>query len=314
MDLNGTATPRQQAVANSGSATGESNTTRAGRGSSTTLDAVLFVVLVGVAVATLAGTTPGGSDAPRRVADETADVVATSTTGVTYTRSGSIGGAGGPSVSVERRASGTYAELLAAALVTAPEFEQWSLTGGSGSFEDAVLNATRRALPTRDARVQVRATWRAYPGSALGRTVTAGDAPPRDADVSVATVTVPSGFSSATRKYDPGNPGFATLASAISRSVVEGLFPPGPTADAMASEGPDRVVVASRYRAASGVLGVTVDRELRESNVEAANEKLARALTPLVTANLNDEFDSARNAARSTSVDRVRIVVRAWSP
>lgn len=284
------------------------------RGSSTALDTVLFVVLVGVAVATLAGAVPGGSDAPRRVADETADVVATSTTGVSYTRSGSIGGTGGPSVAVERRASGTYAELLAAALVADPELGRESLTGGTNSFEDAVLNATRRALPTRDARVQVRATWRAFPGSALERTVTAGNAPPRDADVSVATVTVPSGFANATRTYDPENPEFATLASAISRSVVDGLFPPGPTADAMASEGPDRAVVASRYRTASRVLGVSVDSELRESNVEGANEKLARALTPLVTAGLDDRYDSVGKAAHATSVDRVRVVVRAWSP
>jgi len=291
-----------------------SHTTVDSRASSTALDTVLFVLLVGVAVLSLAGAAPGGSDAPRRVADETADVVATSTTSVSYVRSGSIGGTSGPSVTVERRASGTYAELLAAALVDDPTFGPWSLTGGTNSFERAVLNATRRALPTRDARVQVRATWRAFPGAALERTVRAGDAPPRDADVSVATVTVPSGFANATRKYDPENPEFATLASAISRSVVEGLFPPGPTADAMASEGPDRAVVASRYETASNDLGVSVDRELRESNVEAANGKLARALTPLVTARLAAEFDSVRNASRATSVDRVRVVVRAWSP
>jgi hypothetical protein len=290
------------------------HTTVAPRASSTALDTVLFVVLVGVAVATLAGATPGSSDAPQRVADETADVVATGTTEVSFTRSGRVTGEGGASVTVDRRASGTYAELLAAVLVGDPAYGQWSLTGGANSLEQAVVNATRRALPTRDARIQIRATWRAYPGATLERTVTAGDAPPRDADVSVATATVPSGFRNATRKYDPENPEFATLASAVSRSVVDGLFPPGSTADAMASEGPDRAVVASRYRTASDVLGVSVDGELRESDVEAANEKLTRALTPLVRADLEDRFDSVPAAARATSVDRVRIVVRAWSP
>jgi len=284
------------------------------RASSTALDTVLFVVLVGVAVATLAGATPGGSDAPRRVADETADVVATSTTEVTYTRWGSVTPDSSDDVKVERQASGTYAELLAAALVDEPRRWGEPFTRGSRSLREAVANATRRALPTKDARVQVRATWQAYPGAGLERTITVGSSPPRDADVAVATVTVPSGFRNATRKYDPAEPQFATLAGAISRSVVDGLFPPGPTTDAMASEGPDRAVVASRYQTTSDRLGVTLDTELREAEVETANEKLARALGPLVTDSLDEEFDSVSEATRATRVDRVRIVVRAWSP
>jgi hypothetical protein len=284
------------------------------RASSTALDTVLFVVLVGVAVATLAGGTPGGSDAPRRVADETADVVATSTTEVTYTRRGSVTDDSDDDVEVSRQASGTYAELLAAALVDNPRLGEDSLTGSSSSFREAVANATRRALPTENARVQVRATWQAYPGAGLERTITAGSSPPRDADVAVATVTVPSGFRNATRKYDPAEPQFATLAGAISRSVVDGLFPPGPTADAMASEGPDRAVVASRYQTAEKSLGVTLDTELRDASVEEANEELVRALRPLVNASLGEEFDTASEATRATRVDRVRIVVRAWSP
>jgi hypothetical protein len=283
------------------------------RASSTALDTVLFVVLVGVAVATLAGATPGGSDAPRRVADETADVVATSTTEVTYARSGSVT-AEGDIVSVERRASGTYAELLAAALVDEPRLWGEPIAPGSGRFRTAVVNATRRALPTSGARVQVRGTWQAYPGAGLERTITAGPTPPRDADVAVATITVPSGFRNATRKYDPAEPTFATLAGAVARSVVDGLFPPGPTADALASEGPDRAVVASRYRTASEKLGVSVEGELQDADVEAANEKLARALTPLVKSGMDEEFESARVAAQATRVDRVRVVVRAWSP
>ena len=291
----------------------ERNTGFHSRGSSTALDTVLFVVLVGVAVATLSGATPGGADGPRRVADETADVIATSTTEVTYTRSGRVA-ADTEALSVERRASGTYAELLAAVLVDDVRLGGEPLTVGSSSFRQAVVNATRRALPAKGARVQVRATWRAYPGAGLERTVTAGPAPPRDADVSVATVTVASGFRNATRKYDPANPTTATLAGVIARSVVDGLFPPGPTADAMASEGPDRAVVASRYRSAEQELGVTLHTELRDADVEAANEKLTRALTPLIKSRLDDEFASVPAAVRATRVDRVRIVVRAWSP
>ncbi|MEF8885197.1 MAG: hypothetical protein V5A44_08770 [Haloarculaceae archaeon] len=288
---------------------------RGANGSSTALDTVLFVILVGVAVVTLSATTPGGADAPRRVADETADVLATSTTEVSYERWGDVSPAsGGGSVTVDREASGTYAELLAAVLLADPELGSESLTGGGNDLDDAVANATLRALPARDARVQVRAVWRPYPGSVLGRTVTMGESPPVDADLSVATVAVPAGVPNATHDYAAGAASYDRIAGMLARRIVLGLFPPRQMEDAMASEGPDRAVAASRYRAASETLGVEVGDPLRAGNVRTANRLLAETLEKRLARDLAEAFETPQAAARAVAVHRVRVVVRAWSP
>lgn len=289
------------------------------RGSSTALDTVLFVLLVGAAVAVLAGATPQASAGPQRVAAETADVLATGTTTVAYNRSGTVrdgrllrGDGGTRPVTVERRAHGTYAELLAAATVAGPELAGRSLTGTGGDLEAEVAEATARALPTESANVQVRATWRPYPGARIGQTVVVGERPPPDADVTVARLAVPSGFPNVGRRLG-ADPGFRRVARAVAAGVVEGLFPPARTRDALASEGSDRAVVAERYRTASAALRVDVAGPLAEGEVTAANDRLVRALTERLRRTIEARFASPAAVARELSVDRVSIVVRTWS-
>ena len=277
------------------------------RGSSTALDTVLFVVLVGVAVAALLGATPGESDGAERVADETADVLATSTAEVSYARWGRVAVDGDGSVDVDRRASGTYAELLAAGVVAT------ALPGGTTDLDDAAANASRRALPTGDASVQVRATWEPHPGSDLGRTLTVGERPPRDADLSVARLTVPSGMPNASARLRSDAASFRHVAAVVAKHVVAGMFPPERMRAAMASEGPDRAVAASRYRGARDRYGARVEEPLEGGDVETANARVAEALQRDIHRELAREFDSPGEAARAVSVDRVRIVVRAWS-
>ena len=290
------------------------------RGSSTTLDTVVFVLLVGAAVGTLAGISPGGGDGPTRVPGETADVLATSTAEVTFERRGHVpgeliaGSSDGRSVSAERRARGTYAELLAAAAVADPELGSRPLTASGEDFETAVVEATERALPTDATNVQVRAVWEPYDGAALGRTVLVGEAPPRTADVSVATVTVASGFPNVTSEVRDPAPGYDATADTVARAVVAGLFPANRTRDALASEGPDRAVVVSRYLQAAAVLDVAVADPLARGDVDAANDRLAAALARRVEADMVEQFDSPTAAGRAVSLHRVRIVVRTWSP
>ena len=277
------------------------------RGSSTALDTVLFVILVGIAVATLLGAAPGESDGAERVADETADVLATSTAEVSYARWGRVAVDGDGSVDVDRRASGTYAELLAAGVVAT------ALPGGTTDLDDAAANASRRALPTGDASVQVRATWEPHPGSDLGRTLTVGERPPRDADLSVARLTVPSGMPNASARLGSDAASFRYVAAVVAKHVVAGMFPPDRMRAAMASEGPDRAVAASRYRGARDRYGARVEEPLENGDVETANARVAEALQRDIHRELAREFDSPGEAARAVSVDRVRIVVRAWS-
>ena len=287
------------------------------RGVSTTLDTVVFVLLVGVAVVVFAGADPVDTTGPRRVSDETADVLATSTTTVTFERSGTVQGTllrgGQPqTVRVTRRAHGTYAELLAAAATANPELGGVPLTGTGGSLRESVVNATGRALPAGRANVQVRATWRAYPEAPLERTVIVGERPPPDADVAVATVTVPSGFPGVNESLGP-DPTYEAVARSVARAVITGLFDPDRTGDAVASEGADRAVVADRYRRASAVLGVHTDDALADGDVGEANRRLMNSLTPELRLHMEGQYGSPSAAARAVSVDRVRVVVRAWS-
>lgn len=285
------------------------------RATSTALDTVLFVVLVGASVAILAGANPLAPDSPHRLADETADVLATSTTTVEYARTASIPGvgAGGPdSITVDRRAHGTYAELLAAAVTADPTVGSDSLTDAGTDLEVEVVDATRRALPRADGRVQVRATWRPYPESTLGRSIVVGDDPPRDADVSVAVVTVASGFPNVSSRLETAA-GYDAIARTVASGTIRGLFPADRTEDALSSEGPDRAIVADRYRAVAGTLEVSVSESLGAANVTGANAKLVDGLTPVVRDDLAVTFDSPAEATRAVSIDRVRIVVRTWS-
>ncbi|WP_135364483.1 DUF7284 family protein [Halosimplex halophilum] len=291
------------------------------RASSTALDTVLFVLLVGVAVGTLAGVgdrrAPGGD----RVAEETADLLATATTEVTYTRSARVpssallDGSETVTVTVDRTAAGTHAELLAAAALADPSLGGASLTGVGGDLRVGARNATECVLHTREGTAQVAVTWYPYPNATLRSSFTAGDAPPRGADVSVATVAAASGLANVTGPAERSarTGGFDGVAGVLADAVVAGLFPPGETRDALYSEGPDRALVAHRYRHASAALGVDATEFLRPGGVERANRRLSGGLAERLAADLRRRYDSPTEAARAVRAHRVRIVVRTWS-
>lgn len=287
------------------------------RGSSTALDALLFVLLVGAAIAVLGTATP--RDPPTgRVAEETADVLATSTGTVRFDRAGtvSISTEAAQGVSTRRRAHGTYASLLAAATLASPDLLGEAVTGTGNSLSAAVREATRRQLPTPERNVQVRAVWRPYPGSVLRSELVIGDAPPRDASVSAASITAPSGVPNVTDEaLDRADAtGYRGVAAVLARAVVRGLFPPSETADAFRSEGIDRAIVTHRYRRAGATLGADVEGAIESGDVEAANAALAEALARVLEDDLEGRFETSRAAARALSPGRVRIVVRTWSP
>lgn len=289
------------------------------RATSTTLDVVVFVVLVGAAVGALVGASPGTGPGPTRLPDETADVLATSTTAVSFERSGTIPSSAvldadeSVAVSVDRWAHGTYAELLAAAAVADPSLGARSLTGAGGEFRTAVREATLRALPADEADLQVLGVWRPYDRAGLEGRVVVGERPPADADVSVATATVTSGFPSVASRLPETVGSYRTVARAVSRGVVAGLFPVEQTRDALASEGPDRAIVAARYGHAGEALGTDVRGPVADGNVVSANRQLAAALTTWLATDLAEQFDSPEAAAEAVSLHRVRIVVRTWS-
>ena len=291
------------------------------RASSTALDTVLFVLLVGVAVGTLAGVGDRRAPDENRVAEETADLLATTTAEVAYTRSARVqssallDGDDTVTVTVDRTARGKRAELLAAAAVADPSLGGARLTGTGGTLEAAARNATRRVLHTREADAQVSVTWWPYPGATLRSSFTAGDSPPRDADVSVATVTAASGVPNVTgaARRAARTGGFEAVGTVLAEAVVAGLFPQAETRAALYSEGPDRALVAHRYRRASTALGVETAEFLTPERVDRANRRLSGALAERLSADLRRRYDSPEEAARAVQAHRVRVVVRTWS-
>lgn len=291
-------------------------------GSSAVLDVVLFVLLVGAAVGVLATADAGRSPERTSVAEETADVLSTSTTHVEYTQSYTVvherllGSGERQRVRLRRVAGGTHAELLAAAVVATPSIDGITLASDDGALEREVRPVTRRALPTRAVNVQVRAVWRPYGGSPPGGALVVGDSPPRDADLSVATTAVPSGFPNATgAAVEAAQSGrYDGVARAVADGVIRGLFPPAGTRAALYSEGGELGAVAGRYQRVSDRLGVETARLLERRDVHAANERLANALADRIREDLRREFESPTAAARAVRIDRVRLVVRTWSP
>lgn len=290
------------------------------RGSSTALDAVLFVLLVGAAIAVLSGADAGEAGGDPRVAAETADVLTTSTTELTYTQSlrletGVFGSNETRSVTAAHRAEGTYAEHLASAVTAAPTVAGIPLVTADGGLSREVENVTRFALPTRDANVRARAVWRPFDGAGSGGELVVGDGPPPDVDVAVATASVPSGFPNVTTAARRGgrSDGFDGVASAAARGIVDGLFPPVEVRTALHSEGPDLGVVVARYRHASNALDVDVAEMLERREVREANDALADALADELRDELARDFDSPRAAAAAVRIHRVQVVVRAWS-
>lgn len=292
------------------------------RASSTALDTVVFVLLVGVAVGILAGVDARGEADGDRVAEETADVLATSTTELTYTRSAQVrsvsllGGEETQTVEVTRRARGTHAQLLAAAAVSTPSLGGESLVGTGETLRTSVRPATRRVLPTREANVAVGVAWHPYPNATLNSSFTVGDPPPRDADVSVTTVRAASGLPNVSAEATAAaqSSGYGGVATVLARAVVDGLFEPSETRTALYSEGPDRALTAHRYREASNVLGSDADEALGPRSVAVANRRLADALADRLRADLRHRFDSPAEAAGSVRAHQVRLVVRTWSP
>ncbi|WP_459192667.1 DUF7284 family protein [Halosimplex sp. J119] len=291
------------------------------KASSTAFDTVIFVLLVGVAVGVLAGV-DGRAIEGDRVAEETADVLATSTTEVTYTRSATVetssllGGDERRTVSVTRTAHGTHAQLLAAAAVSTPSLGGVPLVGTGEEFREEARIATDRVLHTREANAQVAVAWRPYPDATLGSSFAVGNTPPRDADVSVTTVTAASGLPNVTaeaRRAARGG-GYGGVARVVSRSVVDGLFPESEMRAALYSEGPDRALTAHRYRQVSDALGVEFSGKVGPRGVGAVNRKLARALAERLRADLRDRFETPEAAARAVRPHQVRLVVRTWSP
>lgn len=260
------------------------------RGVSTVVDVAVCLLLVGVAVATLAGGVPsaesGASDAD---ADAVATTLATATVAVPTNG---------------RTAHDTYAGHLTAAAVTNADLDGDSLV--EGGYSDSV---TREVAATTDEQVFVTAAWEPYPGTPLEGRLAAGQRPPNSAEVAATTLTVDSGLAEPTAEPK----GFDELAETLASTYVDWLFPPERT---YARLGDSRTALrtATRYRTVADTFEVDLEGTIADAEVRRANDALAAGLAERLEADLRSRYETPEEAAADVAVDEVEIVVRRWQP
>ncbi|MFD1586941.1 hypothetical protein ACFR9U_08095 [Halorientalis brevis] len=295
------------------------------RATSTVLDAALFLLLVGAAVATL--TVPTGSlpSADADAADEMADVLATSTADVRYSlapgaRCATSAVLAFPRTSgpqFERTAHGTLAGHLASAALGNLTVDGVQVTHTRDDYERAVANATRNATRRRVHLTHVRAVWKPYDDAPLSGEVSVGPTPPASAAVHAATLTVASGLPatrSEARAAANTSGNMSAVGDVVAKNVVTGLFPPDATRAALLGDYPVAQLVTYRYERVGRLVGTNVTTRARANDATGANERLADSLGRKLTADMRSRFESADAAAANVSVDTVRLTVRTWSP
>lgn len=295
------------------------------RAVSTVLDASLAMVLIGGAVLALsvvpaAPTADVGTDA----ADGTADLLGGTTATVNYSLSPGARHAdpslvefpndalSGPAFG--RTAHGTIASLVAAATVGDAGLDGEAFSRATDELEAEVGTVAVTTLERSSVDVQVRAVWRPFPESNLRGSIVAGPAPPPDADVHAATVTVASGIDlPRERALSAADRGFGAVADVFANATVAGLFPPERSGLALRGGYPLSALVAYRYRHAAEQVGAVVGVAVAEGNATRANDHLASALSDRFERTLRSAYPTPRAAAAAGTVDRVTIAVRTWS-
>lgn len=292
------------------------------RATSTVLDAALFLLFVGAAIATLTLPVAGPPDSD--AADATVDVLATSTADVQYTLEPGIVQAVDTVPSQDRQAAlelrrsahGTLADHLATAAVATVAVDGQRVTDTRIDYQRVVTNETQRVTRGRTHLAHVSAVWRPYPDAPLRGTVSVGPTPPPSADVHTERLSVGSGLPDAGEpaRRAATNGSFDDVGATVASRIVDGLFPPRTTRSALLGDYPVEPLVAHRYRRFGQALGTNVSKPVSRDDPVAANAKLTRALGDRLAADMRRQFESPDDAARAVSVGTVDVTVRTWSP
>jgi hypothetical protein len=270
------------------------------RAISTVLDVAVFLLLLSASVGTLA-MIPDFQTGPVTV-DDTATVLGTTTAKIEHGVRGS-----------ERRAHGTLAVLLGRAAVANSSIEGESLAPSRSDFGGQVCSTTRARIADPN-RTNIAVSWEPYGGAPLRGSVTVGPAPPPAADVTVATLTVPSPAEThqedALRVVDGG---YQAVATVVANAVAETLLP-GSRLEASASrQSPTAVVSSTRFRAFSAGLGLSVDSLLAEGKISTARNRVSQALADRFAADMRERFATPERAASAVRVGTIDVVIRRWT-
>lgn len=290
------------------------------RGVSTVLDVALCLVLVGAAVVTVAGVHAPAPDPAGRAADETAALLASTTATVDYSLSGAAARSDDPAFprtsgpGFERTAHGSLGSLLAEAALRNISRDGQSITPLGSAFTDAVRSAVAPVLVGDGWRAQVVARWVPYEDADLRGVVTVGRPPPSNADVHVATLSVPSGTAPDRPARRLAREGYTELARGLARGLVSERFPTPETRHALDGAYPRPRLTALRYEGFADAYGTDVSAQVAADAPGAANDRLVGEMTGALADDMRESFRSPRAAAETAAFGTVTIVVRTWSP
>lgn len=285
---------------------------------STVLDATLALLLLSAAVVTVVSTTSAGGDTASR-ADATLETLAASTATVNYTLAPGARRADASPVEFPRTSGpefrrtshGTLAELLARAARSTVTVDGERVTRTGKDLRASVRSAVARSIAPE---TQVVAVWQPYPRSYLRSRLSVGPAPPRDATVRAASLTLSIASPASDRGRVSGrSAGYSGVAREIARRIVGRIFPPDRTDLALGGDYPLPSLVAYRYGRFAALHGVEIPEELARRDAAAANRALVPPVAERVEEDLRRTFDSPAEAASAVRSARVRIVVRTWS-
>lgn len=262
------------------------------RAVSTVVDTVLFLLLVSAATVVVTGPVAEPVDAP---ADETAELVTTSTATVEYEF--------GQERTVRQRAHGTYAGLLARAAVANATLDGRHIAPAGPAFAASVRERTAAVL---GANVQVSARWALYPRAPVAGQVSVGPTPPPWADVHVARFRVPVAVPATESKRT-----YSGLARGIAAAVTAGTLPED-GAELPLGEGPHRHSVSHRVDVLAGPEGELARQHASAGDVTAATRVATEGLAAVLAADLRRQFGSPGNATAAVRTGTATVVVRRW--
>lgn len=270
------------------------------RAISTVLDVAVFLLLLSASVWTVAMIPDFQTE--HVTVDDTATVLGTTTAQIEHDVRGS-----------ERQAHGTLAVLLGRAAVANSSLDGESLAPSRGDFGGHVCSTTRARIAEPN-RTHVSVNWEPYHGAPLRGTVSVGPAPPPAADVTVATLAVPS--PAETRQEDAlgvADDGYRAVASVVASAVAETLLPDSRMEASASRQSPTAVVSSTRFRAFSAGLDVSVDSLLAEGGVSTARNRVSQALADRFAADMRERFATPGRAARAVRVRTIEVVIRRWT-
>lgn len=154
-----------------------------------------------------------------------------------------------------RPMEGTAAELLAEATVANVRVNgvQYQNPNLEQQVEGEIFNYLAQSGTT----AQIHAVWEPHEHAPVRGEVVIGDAPPADADVSTATMRIPTGLrggDSVNTEYYAATAGDPPADALIAAQIVEGFFPPVESQYLLEQDSKEREIIEYRYKRMGHIL------------------------------------------------------------